>query len=143
MRILFDATVDRDRIDQAAITLGWPLLNIFAQTATRPRQIIFGDAEWLITFVWDHRIDARYAVLDGHDVETLATQIENALPTVSLHDVLAMLATDEVRALCWLGVVGPETRDERVGAILDRALESDEKKVRAAAEFAFSALAWS
>ncbi len=143
MKLLLAPGVDRDAIDRAALEAGWPLLNIFARTPTRPRQVIFGDAEWLITFVWDHRVDARYAVLDGHDVEALSAQLRAALPTLSVDDVLARLVTDRVRALSWLGIVGPSTPDVSIHEILRRARASDAPRERDAATFSLQALGWS
>ena len=142
MRVLLHPEVDRDAIDRAALEAGWPLLNIFGRTPTRPRQVIFGDAEWLLTFVWDHRVDARYAVLDGHDVEALGAQLRAALPTLSLDDVLALLPTDRVRALCWLGVVGPEEPAASLREIFDAAERSSDARERDAAAFALEALGW-
>ena len=142
MRILLAPSVDRAAIDRAGMEAGWPLVNIFARTQTRPRQVIFGDSEWLLTFVWDHRVDARYAVLDGHDVDTLGAQLRGALPTLSLDDVRAMLETDRIRAICWLGIVGPPTPDPEIRRILDEALTSSDERIRDAAAFAEEALDW-
>lgn len=141
-RILFAPGVDRDALDRAAAEHGWPLLNIFARRDGRPRQVIFGTAEWLLTYVEDHRIDARYVTLAGHDTDALAAQVRSSLPVLGRSDVLAMLASDRVRAICWLGVVGPPEADELVATILDEADASVDERERDAARFAREALGW-
>lgn len=140
--ILLSPGVDRDAIDRAARENRWPLLNIYSHREGRPRQVIFGTAEWLLTYIEDHRIDARYVTLAGHDTEALAEQVRASLPVVSLEDVLEMLLRDRVRAICWLGVAGPTTRDPSIDEILVRAETSDDQRERDAAAFARAALGW-
>ncbi|MCA9609734.1 MAG: hypothetical protein KC619_29250, partial [Myxococcales bacterium] len=57
-------------------------------------------------------------------------------------DVLAMLATERVRALCWLGVIGPATPTEPVASLLAAAAASEDRAERDAASFAYQALGW-
>lgn len=142
-RILLARDVDRHAVEQAALSHGWPLLNIFARRDGRPRQTIYGSAEWLLTFVEDHRVDAHYAVVAGHDPDTLAEQVRDALASLDLEHVLAQLETDRLRGLCWLGVVGPTEPCDPVAALLREAAGSSDEQERSAARFALEALGWS
>ena len=65
-----------------------------------------------------------------------------SLPVLSPGDVLAMLARDRVRAICWLGVAGPPTREPTIEAVLASAEASDDPGERDAAAFAREALGW-
>lgn len=141
-RVLLHPAVDRAAIDRAAADLGWPLLNILGRRDGRPRQLVFGGPDWLLTFVHDHRIDARYAVAAAHDPEALAGAVRASLPTLSLEDVLARLDEDRVRAVCWLGVVGPDAPTEPIARILREAGEHDDESLRNAARFATESLGW-
>jgi len=134
--------VDREAVDRAAERCGWPLLNIFARREGRPRQVIFGTGEWLLTYVEDHRIDARYVTLAGHDTDALEREVRASLPTLDTPRVLSMLGEDRVRALAWLGVVGPREEDPRIAALLLEASGSDDPRERDAAAFAREALGW-
>ena len=141
-RVLCAEGTSRVDIDRAARACGWPLLNILPRTETRPRQIVFGTSEWLLTFVEDHRIAATYAVVEAHDEETVAGAVRAALPTLGLDDVLARVATDRVRAICWLGVVGPAAPASPLGELLAEAAASADARERGAADFAYEALSW-
>lgn len=144
-RVLLGSDVDRDAIDDAARARGWPLLNLYRREEGRPRQIVFGTAEWLLTFVVDHRIAATYVVVEGHDEDGLAAAVREAFPTVDLEAVIAMAGdpADRVRGLCWLGVVGPAERTEAVAAVLAAAATDEDDRIREAAAFATEALGWS
>lgn len=143
-RVLLGPGVDRAAIDDAAFARGWPLLNIYRREEGRPRQIVFGTGEWLLTFVIDHRIAATYVVVEGHDEDGLAAQVRAALPTLDLTEVLAMVAgEDRLRGLCWLGVVGPPERTEPAASLLAEAAADEDAQVREAAAFAIEALGWS
>ncbi len=142
-RVLLDRIVDRAAIDRAARARGWPLLNLFRRTDARPRQIVFGTGEWLLTFVEDHRIAATYAVVDGHDAEGVAQAVRASLPWMGLDAVTALLdGPDRVKGICWLGVVGPATPEGPVAAILAAAASSEVPAEREAAAFAREALGW-
>lgn len=145
-RILLSASVDRAAIDAAARAHGWRLSNIYAQRAGRPRQLSYMDAsgETLITVVDDYRIGARYVVLAGHDVAPASRDVRATLPSVSLQDVLAMWERPEhrVRAVCWLGVIAPETPAGPALAIFEQAASSEDEDLRKAASFALEAAGW-
>ncbi|MBX3272979.1 MAG: hypothetical protein KF729_22140 [Sandaracinaceae bacterium] len=141
-RVLLAEGTSRADIDRAARARGWPLLNLLRRTEGRPRQIVFGAAEWLLTFVEDHRIAATYAIVHAHDEESVARAVREALPTLGLDDVLARVATDRVRAICWLGVVGPGAPASPVRELLAAAAASADPRERDAADFAYEALGW-
>ncbi|MEC7523359.1 MAG: hypothetical protein VYE22_25995 [Myxococcota bacterium] len=140
MRILLTPPAGRDEVDAAALALGWSLANVYPRRDGRPRQVVYATGEALITFVDDHRVDARYLVLSGHDPDALADAARETLPTLSEAAVLELAATDRVRALCWLGVVGATS--PAATRVIEEALESDEAPVREAARFAAEALGW-
>ncbi|MEZ4337670.1 MAG: hypothetical protein R3B82_13710 [Sandaracinaceae bacterium] len=142
-RVLLGAGVDRAAIDDAAHARGWPLLNLYRRDEGRPRQVVFGTGEWLLTFVVDHRIDATYVVVEGHDEDGLADEVRAALPTVDLDGVIAMIEGDDrVRGLCWLGVVGPDAPAEPAASLVAHAAADEDPRVRDAAAFAVEALGW-
>lgn len=144
MRILLAPEVDRAAVEALALAQGWRLVQALAQKDGRPRQLVFATAEGteLVTFVEDHRIDARYIVLAGHDSSAVAELVRLALPCLDERAVLAMLEQDRARAIAWLGVVAPERACEPILGILQAALESDEPAIREAARFAAEATSW-
>lgn len=141
-RVLLHPAVDRAAIDRAAADHGWPLLNILGRREGRPRQLVFGGPDWLLTFVDDHRIAARYAVAASHAPDALADAVRASLPSLSLDDVLARLDEDRIRAVCWLGVVGPDAPAEPVARILREAASAEDPALRDAARFACDSLGW-
>lgn len=144
MRVLFAKEVDRAAIDALAMVEGWRLVSVMAEKGSRPRQITFvsREASELVTFVEDHRIDARYLVVLGHDPAPLVELVRLALPCVDERAVLARLETDRARALAHLGVVaGPSATEPALG-ILRAALESDDASIAAAARFGADASGW-
>lgn len=146
MRLLLAPEVDRAAIDALALSQGWVLASIFSQRHGRPRQLVFASAAGteLVTYVEDHRIDARYLVVDGHDPSELALSIRNALPCLDLDDVRALIESAERRArgIAWCGVLAPERASEPILGWLRDALDDEDALVREAARFAAEATTW-
>ena len=144
MRVLFGRKVDRAAIDALALVEGWRLVAVMAEKGSRPRQITFVSraASELVTLVEDHRIDARYLVVDGHDPAPLVELVRLSLPCLDERAVLALLEADRPRALAYLGVIaGPHASEPALG-ILREALGSEDPSIAAAARFAAEASGW-
>jgi lysine-N-methylase len=143
-RLLLHPDVDRAAVDRAAARHGWALVNVYPRRSGRPRQVVFAtrDGEALITFVEDHRVDARYLVIGAHVPDGPLAEARASLPTLALDQVLAMLPRDRVRALCWLGIAGPERAVAPVVEAIAAAADDPDPRVRDAAAFARDALGW-
>ncbi len=144
MRLLLAPEAGRAEVDALARDEGWKLVGILPREGGRPRQVLSASADGaeVVTLIEDHRVDARYLVLIGHDPAPAAERARRALPCLGIDDVLAMMERDRPRALCWLGIVAPETPTDPIDAILREASASEEARVRDAARFALEAAGW-
>ncbi|HEY8427249.1 MAG TPA: YkgJ family cysteine cluster protein [Sandaracinaceae bacterium] len=144
MRLLLAPGVGRDEVDALALREGWRLATILPKREGRPRQLVFVSAAGteLVACVEDHRIDARYLVIDGHDPSALAERARAALRCLGIEEVRAIAARDRVRGVAWLGVVAPERACEPILGVLRAALEDPDPRVREAARFAAEACGW-
>src|SRR5262245_25661785 len=80
MRILLRADVDRNAFDAAMGALGLSLLEIVPATPERPRHLIAGHPNAKVYFVEDHRVQARYLLVLGTDVDSWARALREQLP---------------------------------------------------------------
>ena len=145
-RVLFAPPVGRAELDRLALSDGWSLLQILARREGRPRQVFWAtrDGEAMITFVDDHRIDARYAVVSAHAPGPTLARIRSSTRWLSRADVLDLVGAPatRVRGLCWLGVVAPSEPTEPFASTLSRALTDRDARAREAARFALEATGW-
>ena len=82
IRIVLDATVTQDDLDDAAFEEGLLLLNIVPATTEYPSQIIFmtPDRQNLIHVIDDARLDTFHLVVNGPGEEACAAALRARLP---------------------------------------------------------------
>ena len=134
--------VDRDALDTAAEALAWQLLNIYARTEERPRQLFFGlpDGDGIAVLVEDHRIGTSYLVVEGHAPELALDLAARHLRELTRDEVLAELSEHRARTIAWLGIARPAVLTPAIDELLDEALQDEDANVRRAASFAAEAL---
>lgn len=142
-RLLLGDAVDRDAVDRAAVAHRWSLVNVYSRREDRPRRVVFATPDGaLVTLVEDHRVAARYLVIIGHDPDAPLAEARRSLAHRTLDDVRAAIEHDRVRALCWLGVIGPASATGEWLEAVRAGLADGDERVRAAARFAAEGLGW-
>ncbi len=126
--------VDRDAIDDAIAASGLSLINVVAESATHPRQIMAATASARATFVSDMRLGVQYVALEGEHESELAARLGAALPLVSFQALERAIHSEVAQERGWAVAHAVGFRDaERALPLIEQALGDADRSVRKAA----------
>lgn len=132
--LLLADDVSRDAIDDAIAALRLQLVNLVAESASHPRQIVCGTEDAQITFLDDARLGARCVVLDGPAAQSLAAALGAHLPLLGWDAIEARLGSDDPADRVWAIGHGAALRDiGRASTLIGPGLADDDRRVRRAA----------
>lgn len=126
--------VDREAIDEALVAAGLSLVNIVGESASHPHQLItIGDGAQA-TFVTDARLGLRWVVVEGARAQALGAALRASLSCVGWDEIEACAASADADRQVWALTRSVGFLDGEASArLFERALGSDERRVRAAA----------
>jgi hypothetical protein len=149
IRIALPPDVTAQDAGYAIYRLRWDMEDIIKKSDDRPAEAIYKPRK-LDGFA--HRIDDdllgfSYFTVTGKDREAIAEEIRKALPTISTADAKVKFegapnAEEKARAIKYVAITAPETKDAAALALFDKALHDESSEVRQAAILATGYAGW-
>jgi hypothetical protein len=149
LRVVLRPDVTADDVDDAALDLDWSLVGHWDATDERPYEDRYLDPteRTSVSFVDDTYVGLRYLVVSGPDLEPVAAEAREMLPTVPAAEALAALAgartsADRAAAVPAVALAAdPDDRASAAAALREAALEGDDE-VRLAVVRASTYVGW-
>ncbi|WP_143760866.1 hypothetical protein [Actinosynnema mirum] len=124
VRVLLDPRVEQEDVEEASLELLWLFLEERPHTDSTPHEHVWLDelSEVYAHFVRDDLLGVSFLLLHGDDVPEAERAVRAVLPTVTLEEVVAALATasddtELVNALRFLAAALPVETPELVGLL--------------------------